>query len=109
MAPTPCHYWKLLICRVTEALSKAWKTLNEGFVECHTQQRRLSDCTSATASFLSTLYWALGKDFAECHLVLAKKMSPSRRLVTATEPVQSAHRVTLDKEAPCGPLYQFLC
>jgi hypothetical protein len=41
------------------------------------------------------------KDFAECHSVLDKEKSPSRRQVMATEPVPSAQRVTHGK----GPLY----
>jgi hypothetical protein len=29
------HYRKPLLCRVSEALGKAWKTIGEGFAECH--------------------------------------------------------------------------
>jgi hypothetical protein len=53
--------------------------------------------TSAMTSLLSTFYQVLCKDFAECHSVLDKEMSPSRRQVTAMEPVPSAHQVTLGK------------
>jgi hypothetical protein len=44
------------------------------------------NCTSAMASLPTTL-----------PLGISKEMTPSRRLVTATEPMPSAHRVTLDK------------
>jgi hypothetical protein len=32
-----------------------------------------TNCISATTSLSSTFYWALGEDFAECHLVLGKR------------------------------------
>jgi hypothetical protein len=51
--------------------------------------------TSAMASMSITFYRAFGKDFAECHSVLGKEKSPSRRQVTAMESVPSAYRVTL--------------
>jgi hypothetical protein len=38
-----------------------------------------ANSTSARASLLSTFYRALGKDFAECQLVLGKEKQPSRR------------------------------
>jgi hypothetical protein len=37
------HYWNQPLCRVFEALGKAWKTLGEGFAECDTQQRELDE------------------------------------------------------------------
>jgi hypothetical protein len=37
------HYWKQLLCRVSEALDNIWKTLGEGFAECDTRQRRLGE------------------------------------------------------------------
>jgi hypothetical protein len=52
-------------------------------------KERSANCTSATASLPSTFCRALGKDFAECHLVLGKLKSPSRRQVTVTEPLPS--------------------
>jgi hypothetical protein len=35
------HYRKRALCRMSEALGKAVKTLDKGFTECRTQQRRL--------------------------------------------------------------------
>jgi hypothetical protein len=35
------HYQKRALCRVPEALGKAPKTLDKGFTECRTRQRRL--------------------------------------------------------------------
>jgi hypothetical protein len=58
-----------------------------------------ANCTSTTASLPSTFYRPLDKDFAECQQLLGKEKSPSRRQVTATEPVPSAHRVRLDKDS----------
>jgi hypothetical protein len=46
--------------------------------------------TSATASLLNTFCRTLDKDFTECHLVLSKEKSPSRRQVTVTETLPSA-------------------
>jgi hypothetical protein len=37
------HYRKQFNCQVSEALGKAWKTLDEGFAECDTRQRSLSE------------------------------------------------------------------
>jgi hypothetical protein len=56
-----------------------------------------TNCTSAMASLASTFYRTLGKDFAECQLVLGKEKSPSWHQITATESVLSAHRVTIGK------------
>jgi hypothetical protein len=52
-------------------------------------KERSANCTSATASLPSTFCRALGKEFAECHLVLGKEKSPSRRQVTVTDPLPS--------------------
>jgi hypothetical protein len=62
-------------------------------------------CTSATTSLPSNFYRALGKDFVECHTVLGKVKSSSRRLVTETEPLPSVlsdtrQRVSLFAECP---------
>jgi hypothetical protein len=61
-----------------------------------------ANCTSTTTSLPSTFYRALDKDFAECHLLLSKEKSPSRRQVTATESMRSAHKVTLGKMEHVG-------
>jgi hypothetical protein len=74
------HYRNRPLCRVLEALGKARKTLGK---ECST------NCTSATASLPSTFCRALGKELAECHLVLGKEKSLSRRQVTVTDPLPS--------------------
>jgi hypothetical protein len=37
------QYQKWLLCQVSEALDKAWKTLGEGFFKCDTQQRKLDE------------------------------------------------------------------
>jgi hypothetical protein len=84
-----------------------------------------ANSTSATtASLPSTFYRALDKDFAECHLVLGKEKSTSRRLVTETASLSSVlggtrQRVFLFAECPpaqhsatrppTDPLCQFLC
>jgi hypothetical protein len=52
-------------------------------------KERSANCTSATASLPSTFCRALGKVFAECHLVLGKEKSLSRRQVTVTDPLSS--------------------
>jgi hypothetical protein len=52
--------------------------------------------TSAMASLSSTFCLALDKDFVECHSVLDKEKSSSRRQMTTTETVPSA-TVTLGK------------
>jgi hypothetical protein len=86
-------------------------------------KERSANCTSAKASLPSTFCRALGKDFAECHLALGKKKSPSRRQVTVTDLSPSAHGGTrqrrficrvsgglaLGKEPSSGPLCQYLC
>jgi hypothetical protein len=56
-----------------------------------------ANCTSAMTSLSSTFYRPLGKDFAECQLVLDKEKSPSQR------------NEALGKEITSGPLCQFLC
>jgi hypothetical protein len=78
-----------------------------------------TNCTSVTTSLSSTFYRALDKVFVESHSVLDKEKLSSRHQVTTTEPVPSVTKLwltlcrvstlqTLDKEAPCGPLYQVL-
>jgi hypothetical protein len=82
------HYRKQLFCRVSN-------------------EKHSANCTLAVASLSSTFYRALDKDFVECHQVLGKEKSSSRCQITMTEPVSSAHRVTLRKGslfAEC-PLY----
>jgi hypothetical protein len=54
-----------------------------------------TNCTSVTTSLPSTFYRALGKVFAECHSVLDKEKSPSRRHVSTTEPLPSVTKKTL--------------
>jgi hypothetical protein len=41
--PFPVHYQKQLLCRVSEALDKAWKRLGEDFADCDTRQRKLGE------------------------------------------------------------------
>jgi hypothetical protein len=79
MAQTLPEVRKQLLCQ-------AWKTLGESITECDTRQRRLGELYIGTDSLPITFYRALGK-----------KMSLSRRQVTAMEPVPSAQRVTLGK------------
>jgi hypothetical protein len=66
---------------------------------------------------------ALDKDFAECHLALGKEKSPSRAPGDGDRDFAECHRDTrqrltfyrvsivlaLGKEAPHGPLCQYLC
>jgi hypothetical protein len=96
------HYQKQLFCRVSNEKhsAKALPSVTLG-------KESSTNCTLAMASMPSTFYRALDKDFAECRQVLDKEKSPSRCQVTTTEPVPSAHRVTLGKGsliAEC-PLY----
>ena len=86
-------------------------------------KERLTNCTSATASLPSTFCRALDKVFAECHLVLGKEKSSSRRQVTVTDPLPSVffstrqrcqfYRVpaimALGKDGSSGPHRQSLC
>jgi hypothetical protein len=48
-----------------------------------------ANSTSVTSSLPSTFYRTLGKDFVECHYVLDKEKTSSRRLVTETTPLLS--------------------
>jgi hypothetical protein len=96
-----------------------------------------ANSTSATASLSSTFYWALDKDFVECHSVLGKEKPLSRRLVTKTvlllsvlgdtrqrdyicrvssntlgkeiTSLSSVSQPTLGKGATSGAFCQFLC
>jgi hypothetical protein len=77
-------------CLSTKHLAKVLPSVTLG-------KETSADGTSARFSLLNTFYWALGKDFAECHSVLGKEKSSSRRQVTTMEPVPSTHRVTLGK------------
>ena len=52
------------------------------------------------ASLSSTFYRALGKVFVECQWTLSKEKSPSRRLVTVTEPLSMSTILTLGKDHP---------
>jgi hypothetical protein len=45
------HYRKQLLCQVSEALGKAWKTLGEGFAECDTRQRKHDELYISNAFF----------------------------------------------------------
>jgi hypothetical protein len=58
-----------------------------------------TNCTSATVSLSSTFYWTPDKH--ECQPVLGKEKSSSRQKITATEPVPSAHSLTLGKGFHC--------
>jgi hypothetical protein len=76
---------------------KIWKILGEAFTDCDNRQIKFGEL------------YIDNNIFIECHSILGKeKSSPLRRQVMATEPVSSAHRVsvvlTLGKEAlvvPC--------
>jgi hypothetical protein len=59
------HYRKQLLCRVSEALDKAWKTLDEGTLG----KEPSVNCTSAMTSLPSTFYRALNtrqRNFISC-------------------------------------------
>jgi hypothetical protein len=51
-------------------------------------------------SLSSTFYRALGKVFVEYQWTLSKEKSPSRRLVTVTEPLSMSTILTLGKDHP---------
>jgi hypothetical protein len=89
LAATPTcvsHYRTQLLCRVSR------KTLGK---------ERSANCTSATTSLPSTFCRALGKEFAECHLILGKEKSPSRRQVTVTDPLPSVFLGTRQRGQFC--------
>jgi hypothetical protein len=73
------HYQNRTLCRVSEALGKASKTLGKVFVECRTRQRALANSTSTKAYLPSTFFRVLGTEFADCQGVLGKEKSSSRR------------------------------
>jgi hypothetical protein len=64
-------------------------------------------CISVTASLPGTFYRALGKDFVECHSVLGKEKSPSRRPVTKTAAFAECHLIHSAKGPPAGPFASF--
>jgi hypothetical protein len=45
------HYRNRVLCRVPEALDKAWKTLDEGFAECSTRPRELDELYISNSFF----------------------------------------------------------
>jgi hypothetical protein len=83
---------------VSEALGKAWKTLDEGFVECDTRQRRLGELYIGIDFLMSTFYRVLGKSFVECHSVLGKEKSSSRREGDGDGAYAKCHEI-LDKDS----------
>jgi hypothetical protein len=87
------HYRTQLLCRALRALGKPNKTLGKPL-----GKEVSANCTSATASLPSTFCRALGKD---CHLVLGKEKSPSRRQVTVTEPLSSVLPDTRQRSLLC--------
>jgi hypothetical protein len=60
------HYWNNLLCR-------DWKTLGKLFAECDSRQRSLDELYIGNGFFAE--YFLSG----ECHQVLGKEKSPSRR------------------------------
>ena len=71
------HYRKQWLCRVSQALGKAHKTLSKGFSECNTRQiahgkaqktlgkQHTISIVPANVSLPSVFYRALDKYFAE--------------------------------------------
>jgi hypothetical protein len=110
------HYRTQLLCQPRKHLANTLPSVTLG-------KERSANCTSATTSLPSTLCRALGKEFAECHLVLGKEKSSSRRQVTVTDPLPSVFfgtrqrgqfcRVSaimaLGKDRSSGPHCQSLC
>jgi hypothetical protein len=113
------YYRKQLLCRVSEALDKAWKTLSKSFVECDTRQRRLGElyivngffaeyflsgsrqrlCRVSLGTWQRKIIVTAPGDgdgaCAECPLSDTRQMLPLCRVSAV---------LTLDKEAPRGPL-----
>jgi hypothetical protein len=62
------HYRNRTLCRVSEALGKAWKTLVEGFAECDTRQRELDELYIGNSFFAE--YFLLGTRQRLCRVSL---------------------------------------
>jgi hypothetical protein len=111
---------------VSEALGKAWKTLDEGFADCDTQKRRLGELYIGNNFF--AMYFLSDTQQTLCQVPLGTQ----QREVVVTTPGDgdgaracaecppsdtrqwlSLCRVsvvlTIGKEAPHGPLYHFGC
>jgi hypothetical protein len=84
----PSHYQKQILCQVSEALGKGWKTLGEVFAECDTRQRRLGELYIDNGFFVEHS----AKTFPSVRVVLGKEKSSSRHQVTVMETVPSATR-----------------
>jgi hypothetical protein len=91
------HYRNRALCRVPEALGKAWKTLGKVFAECDTRQIELSKYYIGNGFF--TEYFLSG--FAECQKVLDKEKWLSRRRVTETAPLPSVLGDTQQRSYLC--------
>jgi hypothetical protein len=79
MIGSSVRYRNRMLCRVPEALNKAWKTLDKVFTECRTYQRGFDEQYIGKGVFANAFSRTLGTDFAECQRVLDKEKRPSWR------------------------------
>jgi hypothetical protein len=74
-----------MLCQVSKTIGKALKTFGKGFIECDTRQRKLDELYIGNGLFAEYFLSGTQQRLAECHLVLGKEKSQSRRQVTGTE------------------------
>jgi hypothetical protein len=88
---------------VSQTLGKAWKTLSEGFPDYDNRTRKLGELYIANIFFVE--YFLLGTRQRLC--LVSPDTWQRKVIVTASEPMPSAHKVALNKGslfAEC-PLY----
>jgi hypothetical protein len=87
-----------------EALGKAYKTLDEGFAECDSQQRSLDDLHNGNDFFVE--YFLSGTWKKTLRSSIRYSTRKKQRQVTATETVPSA-TVTLGKASLVAECLQY--
>jgi hypothetical protein len=98
----PVHYRNRRLCRLTEALDKALKTLDKGFTECRTRQRRLGIQCIGKAFFAEYFFsgtWQRGLPSVRDHS--AKKKQSLRRWMTETASLPSVPGDTRQRSYLC--------
>ena len=95
-----------MLRRVFEALGKAWKTLDEGFIECDTQQRSLDDLHIGNGFFVEYFLSGTWERLCGVPFDTRQEKTLSQRQVTVTETVPSA-TVTLGKASLFAECLQY--